>query len=302
MAERNQNDELLDEQLVQAILVLAAAEKLGREAINTLNDTEPKIAALIRGTKTGLRSAADVRRLNKLLGEIRVVRGRAWRAIERGVMVELKKLAKQQPKKMREIVNDIFGRTGLELPSDSALNALVEKGELQGRTIPDWIEKQRADDDARIGNQVRFGFMAMERPERIVRRVFGEARVLGANGATEEARRRLFEIVVLSGLFVGNESKRAFVGLNGNTFDRELYLAILDNRTTQICRSLNRRVFRVGEGPYPPLHFWCRSIRIFLMPGALPAEITSLKAWLDAQPSELRRTLNEARAARFKRS
>ena len=37
------------------------------------------------------------------------------------------------------------------------------------------------------------------------------------------------------------------------------YSATLDLRTTAICRSLDGRVFKFGEGPEPPQHFGCRS-------------------------------------------
>jgi SPP1 gp7 family putative phage head morphogenesis protein len=36
------------------------------------------------------------------------------------------------------------------------------------------------------------------------------------------------------------------------------YVAILDNRTAPLDRRLNGRIFRVGEGPIPPIHFNCR--------------------------------------------
>lgn len=37
------------------------------------------------------------------------------------------------------------------------------------------------------------------------------------------------------------------------------WVSILDNATTQICRSLDQQVFRFGEGPLPPAHGNCRS-------------------------------------------
>lgn len=40
------------------------------------------------------------------------------------------------------------------------------------------------------------------------------------------------------------------------------WVSVLDNRTTQICRSLDGRVFIVGEGPLPPIHILCRSTTI----------------------------------------
>lgn len=303
VASQNKNDRLTDAQLLQAILVLAFAERLGRGVIGFLNDSEPRIAALIRNTRTGLASAADFRRMNKLLSAIRKERGKVWRAIEREVMFGLKKLAREQPRRMKEIVEEVEGEeAGIELPLAALLASITEDRKLEGRTIREWLSKQREDDDARISNQVRFGLISNEPPDKITRRVFGEARVLGANGATEEARRRLYEIVILGGLFTANESKREFVLVNEGIFPREIYLAILDDRTTAICRSLNRRVFRVGEGPTPPLHWWCRSIRVFLLPGALPATLTSLGAWLASQPKRVRRLVEESRAQRFKRS
>lgn len=37
------------------------------------------------------------------------------------------------------------------------------------------------------------------------------------------------------------------------------YNAILDSRTTDICKDLNGKIFNIGEGPRPPQHFNCRS-------------------------------------------
>lgn len=40
------------------------------------------------------------------------------------------------------------------------------------------------------------------------------------------------------------------------------YSAILDDRTTEICRSLHGKKFKKGTEPIPPLHFGCRSVLI----------------------------------------
>lgn len=40
------------------------------------------------------------------------------------------------------------------------------------------------------------------------------------------------------------------------------YIAILDSRTTDICKGLDGKVFNVGEGPRPPQHWNCRSFTI----------------------------------------
>lgn len=40
------------------------------------------------------------------------------------------------------------------------------------------------------------------------------------------------------------------------------FVATLDNRTSAVCRELDKEVFKVGEGPLPPQHPGCRSTTI----------------------------------------
>jgi SPP1 gp7 family putative phage head morphogenesis protein len=40
------------------------------------------------------------------------------------------------------------------------------------------------------------------------------------------------------------------------------YSAILDDRTTEICRGLHGKIFKAGNQPIPPMHFNCRSMLI----------------------------------------
>lgn len=47
-----------------------------------------------------------------------------------------------------------------------------------------------------------------------------------------------------------------------NKIKKYQYLAILDSRTTDRCKSLNNKIFEVGKGPIPPQHFNCRSFTI----------------------------------------
>ena len=42
------------------------------------------------------------------------------------------------------------------------------------------------------------------------------------------------------------------------------YTAVLDSRTTAICRSLDGNVYSVGVGPRPPQHWGCRSFMLYV--------------------------------------
>lgn len=70
------------------------------------------------------------------------------------------------------------------------------------------------------------------------------------------------------------------------------WASIIDNKTTEICLSLNGKVFRWGEGPLPPIHWYCRS-HVYPYNEASPTHDIpdSLRKWLDSQP---RRFLKDA--------
>lgn len=290
--ERNDNDRLLDEQLLGYLLALARSRKLSREIVTILNDTEPKLAAMIRNSTTGLVTRADIREMEELITDVRNLRAIAWRRIETLLTRELERFAKARPRELRSAIREISDDR-ITMPTEAALLALLGR-KFEGRTLSEWMKTQERNDAQRIAAQIRLGRMLREPPERIARRVLGEARVRGSNGATEAARNRMIELTGLSLVYVLNAAQREFFVANDGLFDRELYVAVLDDRTTVICRSLNGKVFAIGDGPYPPLHFWCRSVRIALLRGVGPPLFEGFAAWLALQDEETRDAVRDA--------
>lgn len=66
--------------------------------------------------------------------------------------------------------------------------------------------------------------------------------------------------------------------------DKYTWIAILDSRTTQICRSRNGQVYTFGEGPRPPAHWNCRS---FIVPVSVVvlSELPTYYTFLKRQPA-----------------
>jgi SPP1 gp7 family putative phage head morphogenesis protein len=63
------------------------------------------------------------------------------------------------------------------------------------------------------------------------------------------------------------------------------WVAILDSRTTEICRSRNGNVYIYGQGPLPPAHWNCRSKAVSLTQGNELHEIPrTYFDWLRTQP------------------
>ena len=64
--------------------------------------------------------------------------------------------------------------------------------------------------------------------------------------------------------------------------EKYIYLAILDLRTSKICRSLDKKIFKVKDAQvgknYPPMHPWCRSTTIAWMPPEILKKLKQ-RAW-----------------------
>ena len=64
--------------------------------------------------------------------------------------------------------------------------------------------------------------------------------------------------------------------------EKYIYVAVLDLRTSKVCRALDKKVFKVSEAQagknLPPMHPWCRSTTIAWMPEALLKNLKQ-RAW-----------------------
>lgn len=80
-------------------------------------------------------------------------------------------------------------------------------------------------------------------------------------------------------------------------YEKYQWISVIDNVTTEICRSRNGKVFEYGKGPLPPAHIRCRSKTIpFLVSEHKTPE--SYFEWLSMQPEAIQNDiLGEKRGA-----
>ena len=57
-----------------------------------------------------------------------------------------------------------------------------------------------------------------------------------------------------------SSARTAMFKANKDVIKEVKYTAVLDSRTTSICGGLDGKVFPIGQGPRPPMHWNCRSI------------------------------------------
>lgn len=263
------NEQFFDALIRHQIGLLRLTGSIREDVIKLLNATEADMADKIRSrllNHQGLNTPRDIRRMQRLIKVIRLTRLRSWDKITARWISEMRDLARAEPVIMDGILRTVVPVT-LEttLPSAALLQSLVTSRPFEGKTMRQWARSVSRADLARIEGQIKIGMLQGESSAAIARRVVGTRRLRGRDGATAITRRQAAGITRTAVMGISNQARREFYLANEVLFTRERYVATLDHRTTPICQSLDGEIFPLGEGPYPPIHFMCRSLRVAII-------------------------------------
>jgi len=263
------NEEFFDAMVRHQIGLLRMNSDIQAKTFAILDATEEDMAQQIRRrlrNHSGLDTPAQVRRLNILTKVIRSSRLKAWEQVTGVWVEELVALANTEPVTVSGILKTVVP-VSLEtvIPASELLRSIVTTRPFQGKTLRQWAASVSRADIARIEGQIKIGMVQGETSQAIARRIVGTVAQRGRNGVTEISRRQATAITRTGINAIANQAKREFYQANRNLFTMELYTATLDNRTTPICQSLDGRQFPIGEGPYPPVHMQCRSLRVAII-------------------------------------
>lgn len=262
------NEDFLDAMIRHQIGLMRLSGSVRNRIIEILDRTERDLKDQIeRRLRRALPNQnLSAKRLRTLERSIREIRQQAWKEVTTVWLNEMTELAKSEPEFLRMAAQTVLPvNLNLVLPSTATLAALVNEKPFEGRVLRAWAKDIEQADLRRIMDQVRIGIVQGESSQSIARRIVGTARRRGVDGITQITRRNAAAITRTMVNHFSNQAKRLFYTANKGVFERELYVATLDSRTTPICRSLDGETFPVGEGPVPPLHFACRSVRVAVL-------------------------------------
>ena len=108
-----------------------------------------------------------------------------------------------------------------------------------------------------VRQSVQAGIIEGKTTQQIAREVHGMV--------TSRSRRQAEALVRTVTNHVGNTARAEVFGKNADIITDERWTSTLDGRTSIICASRDGKVFPVGQGPYPPAHYNCRSVRVPLV-------------------------------------
>lgn len=247
------------------VYLLRVSGSVSKDITKLLNATEKDIAAKVQRALAGQTkmSPARIRKAERLLRQLKAIRSKAWDSAEKLWVDSMKELTTEEVRLLQRTVGTVVPvELDTALPSPAKLRSLVTSRPFEGRTLRSWAKNVRRRDIERIEAQVRIGLVQGESSQAISRRIIGTARLRGRDGATQITRNNATAITRTAVNHFGNAAREEFFGENTDIFSREIFVATLDSRTTPVCRANDGKRFPVNEGPTPPLHFNCRSLRV----------------------------------------
>lgn len=245
---------------------------LAQEAIALLDRTEASVAADIRETLSrgvDVTTSSGLRRLQHLEDLVREARLDAMDALTGNIRDSSADLVRHEAEFAAKLL-DVNSPVVLDLvvPAVSTISAIVSQP-FEGHDLDTWFSRLAERDSRNIMDAVRVGLTRGQPIDDIVRSVIGSQAADGADGVTQITRSHIASLVRTAVNSFSSDARRQTFDANKDVLSWEVYTATLDGRTSPICRSLDGKVYRVGEGKFPPQHFGCRSIRVAALDGAL---------------------------------
>lgn len=265
------NEQLVSEHIERQQGYVDDALALAALLIALLDESEPQVRIIIErhlrtllAPEAQLHSPAIQGQISTMRQEILAVRTQSFSRIRERLEAELGVIVDGEWNWLVELYRRTHGMQ-VNRPAAEEFERLFDTPFL-GRSFDEWLTDLMVKDASRISDEVIVGVLQGRTRLRILQAVLGEEDLDGNNGETQRTRNALRQIVD-TGLF-------AMLGLAMFEFSddnpdlpRDLYVAVLDNQTTAICRGYHGKVFARGKGPYPPLHWHCRSRRVPLPVG-----------------------------------
>lgn len=267
------NDQFLDAMIRHQVYLLRLSKGTQNKVIDLLRKNDKELRDRIRAAfqdpwKVQTITPAARQRLVILRDYLNSARGKTWDDVNKIWLEDIMSIANRQPELLAGMLKTVSPvQLDFILPAPEMLETLVTHTPFEGRILHEWAASMKATEIKRIEDQIQIGMVQGETVDQIARRVVGSFELGGVDGVTEMSRRNATAITRTAINSIANAVNRAFFIQNKQYFQGERFVATLDSRTTPRCRAMDGKVFPVGEGPIPPLHWNCRSIRVVTLDG-----------------------------------
>lgn len=296
------NEEIRDGLVRHQTQLIRASANVGRNMARLLGQVDQDIRRIleridiVQGTRPRFGKTRQAR-LQDIQAAIRDVQRPAYNVIRRQLRENAIELGVNEIAFTSNLITGALPVTvSLALPTSALVRAIAVSKPFEGRVLRRWVSQLETTDTNRMMDQIRIGMTQGESSQQITRRVFGTAQQGFDDGTRNLTKANIAGITRTAVNFITNESRQELYKANRKLIPKELYVATLDGRTTVICMGLDGKLFDVGVGPTPPVHFNCRSLRVPVINGKVagvrPASATTREMLKGLSRTAKRNTVN----------
>lgn len=134
----------------------------------------------------------------------------------------------------------------------------IHEGQLLEPFFRDWT----ANAYKRVEGAIRLAAAQGQTTDQLVRAIRGTRAARYRDGIVSATRRDMQLMARTALQHMAAEARVVTWEANADIVKKMEFVAVLDARTSHLCRGLSGRQFKVGKGPQPPLHIACRSILV----------------------------------------
>lgn len=245
-----------------------AARGLAARIVRIIDRSEESVRAKVergvgmikeRGLDVGTSALRRVAALEAAVAELLAEPHTRIRSTTETFLVDL---AEREPLFVKALIETHLPvQVKMKIPAKTALRSIVKSRPFQGRVLRDWMRQFEAGDRRRMMDQVRIGLVNGESAQEIGQRIFGTRSLRGRDGARVISRRGAEMLAETATSYVVNHARAAFVLANPDLIREEIWVSVLDSKTSETCLFRAGERYDAGVGPYPPAHPRCRSER-----------------------------------------
>ena len=200
-------------------------------------------------------------RLQSLLSEINQIMDEAGAAYDEELFTLLDEFAEYEAEFTQKIVAPLI-RVPTILPPIEQITAaltvtpasLVSGKRVQNLTIKQMVRQFTQGKQREVDSLIRAGFIEGRTSQQIAREIQS---LLGI-----KAPRQAATLVRTATNHAGSVARKEFYRANRDVIGKEEWVSTLDGRTTLLCMGRDGNEYDIDDGPWPPAHYGCRSLRV----------------------------------------
>lgn len=211
------------------------------------------------------------RELQAMLAELRAVNTELLTNATDDMMSNLEKLAGDSAHFEVSALESLSSKIKLTTPDMASAYrfALNQPLSATGQLLEKFVSEWSTGEVNRINDAVRRAWGEGWSVGRLTSAIRGTKALDYQDGIVMTSRRNAASVARTSIQHVASAARMKVWSDNPDVVKYYRYVATLDSKTTQLCRSLDGKVFPVGAGPVPPRHINCRSTTVAIIDPAL---------------------------------